>query len=116
MCLLHRIKGIGKLSDSITANPKEIFLHVLPNCSQNLIKYLKENKDCYTEVLGIWQTGWTYSEKIDKLQRQRHYLRSMQSVFSQFLRPKKIIPTVNVSNASSREKMQSFFRERLKDT
>ncbi|KAH0869717.1 hypothetical protein HID58_076739 [Brassica napus] len=33
---------------------------------------------------------------------------------TQFLRPDKIIPTVNISNAESREKMQSCFREWLR--
>ncbi|KAI4367314.1 hypothetical protein MLD38_023065 [Melastoma candidum] len=125
-----------ELSDSVTSNPKETFLHVLPISSlrlENLSKYLKENKDRYTEVLAFRPTGWTYSEKIGVhldlikpnskgnvtiygVPYSEHSSYTELREFVQFLRPKKIIPTVNVSNASGREKMQSYFREWLRDT
>ena len=33
--------------------------------------------------------------------------------YFQFLRPNKIIPTVNISNAANREKQQSYFKQWL---
>ncbi|KAK3011344.1 hypothetical protein RJ639_012795 [Escallonia herrerae] len=75
--------------------------------------------------------GWTYTEtigsRLDLIKPSSWGIVTIHGVpysehssfielreFVQFLRPEKIIPTVNVGNASNRDKMQSYFREWLK--
>lgn len=55
---------------------------------------------------------WYYLQFAQLIYIQHHFLHLF--VPSQLLRPDKIIPTVNVGNATNRDKMHSYFREWLK--
>ncbi|KAI6700907.1 hypothetical protein NL676_015231 [Syzygium grande] len=122
-----------ELSQRISSNPRDTYLHVLPISSlrfEILDSYLKSYGNQYTDVLAFRPTGWTYSERtqlslikpiskgkitIYGVPYSEHSSFTELREFVQFLRPNKIIPTVNVRNASTRDKMQSYFREWLKD-
>lgn len=121
-------------SDRLCTNGKDTLLHVLPMSSlriENLKEYLKTYKEQFTSVLAFRPTGWTFSEKIGNdlelikpvsngnittygVPYSEHSSFTELRDFVQFLRPDKIIPTVNVGNAANREKMQSYFRDWLK--
>ncbi|XVF16081.1 hypothetical protein REPUB_Repub10bG0000600 [Reevesia pubescens] len=123
-----------ELSSSLCSDGKDTLLHVLPISSlrfETLKDYLKTYREKYAAVLAFRPTGWTYSENIgNQLDSIRPISRGNVTIygvpysehssftelqeFVQFLRPDKIIPTVNVGNATNRDKMQSYFRQWLK--
>ncbi|KAJ8546479.1 hypothetical protein K7X08_019062 [Anisodus acutangulus] len=74
--------------------------HVYLAISKALGRYLTSQDGHYTSMLAFRPTGVPYSEHSSFTELQE---------FVQFLRPEKIIPTVNVGNAVNRGKMQSHF-------
>ncbi|XP_015163383.1 DNA cross-link repair protein SNM1 isoform X2 [Solanum tuberosum] len=96
-----------------------------------LQRYLASQDGQYTSMLSFRPTGWTYSETIGEnlnlikptskgnitiygVPYSEHSNFIELQEFVQFLRPEKIIPTVNVGNAVNRGKMQSYFQQWLK--
>ncbi|KAK7290587.1 hypothetical protein RIF29_05113 [Crotalaria pallida] len=126
--------GWPELSDNLCTNGNNTLLHVLPmSCLrfETLKDYLKTYKEQFTAILAFRPTGWTFNEKMRNdlelikpnskgnitiygVPYSEHSSFTELRDFVQFLRPDKIIPTVNVGSAASREKMQSYFREWLK--
>lgn len=126
--------GWPEISGSICTDGNDTPLHVLPMSSlkfEILEKYLKSYSGRYTSVLAFRPTGWTFSEttgsQLDLIKPSfkgsvtiygvpysEHSSFTELKEFVQFLGPEKIIPTVNVGNAATRDKMQSCFREWLK--
>ncbi|XP_057983358.1 DNA cross-link repair protein SNM1 [Malania oleifera] len=126
--------GWPALSESLCSDGKDSLLHVLPISFlrfEYLKQYLKTYADQYTMVLAFRPTGWTYSEAIGNqldlikpnsrgnitiygVPYSEHSSFTELREFVQFLKPDRIIPTVNVGNAVNRDKMQSYFREWLK--
>lgn len=121
-----------ELAHRLCADAGSTMLHVLPIGflrPQRLKAYLQDFPR-FNSVLAFRPTGWTYSEKIGN---QLHLLKpavagpvtiygvpySEHSSFNelrqfvQFLRPEKVIPTVNNGRPQEREKMQSHFRQWL---
>ncbi|CAJ1792731.1 unnamed protein product [Sphenostylis stenocarpa] len=123
--------GWPDLSDRLCTKGNNTLLHVLPMSSlrlETLKDYLKTYKEQFTAVLAFRPTGWTFSEKISNdlelikpvtkgsitiygVPYSEHSSFTELRDFVQFLRPDKIIPTVNVGNAANREKMQSYFQD-----
>ncbi|XP_020593099.1 DNA cross-link repair protein SNM1 [Phalaenopsis equestris] len=119
----------GKLCSCTESSP----LHVLPiSClrHENLKDYLKTCKQQFKTVLAFRPTGWTYSERtashldliipamkgdvtIYGVPYSEHSSFTELREFVKFLKPEKIIPTVNVGNYANRAKMQSYFKEWL---
>ncbi|GMP29938.1 hypothetical protein CsSME_00004837 [Camellia sinensis var. sinensis] len=126
--------GWPELSGNLCSQGNETPLHVLPMSSlrfEALEHYLKPYMNQYTAVLAFRPTGWTYSETIgnclDLIKPTSRGIVTIYGVpysehssftelqeFVQFLRPDKIIPTVNIGNAANRDKMQSYFKEWMK--
>ncbi|XP_042500697.1 DNA cross-link repair protein SNM1 isoform X1 [Macadamia integrifolia] len=126
--------GWPELSGKLCSHGEETPLHILPMSSlkpETLKQYLVTYMHQYTAVLAFRPTGWTYSEITgNQLNLIRPRLSGNVSIygvpysehssflelreFVQFLRPGKIIPTVNVGNAAHRNQMQSYFQEWLK--
>ncbi|KAK9669803.1 hypothetical protein RND81_13G155200 [Saponaria officinalis] len=121
------------LSKNLCSDGKDTPLHVLPISSlrhETLKNYLKTYQNQFTSVLAFRPTGWTFSESIGNqlglikpnskgniqvygVPYSEHSSFTELQDFVQFLKPKKIIATVNISNAASREKQQSYFRQWL---
>ncbi|KAM0838153.1 hypothetical protein ACQ4PT_061158 [Festuca glaucescens] len=109
-------------------------LHVLPLASvqhENLKKYLETHNQRFLAVLAFRPTGWTFSEAAGKeldlikpstkgsvtiygVPYSEHSSFTELGDFVKFVRPQKVIPTVNVGNVANRDKMQVYFREWLK--
>ncbi|CAK7348174.1 unnamed protein product [Dovyalis caffra] len=134
--------GWPDLSTSLCTQATDTCLHVLPISSlryETLKDYLKNYVNQYTAVLAFRPTGWTYSEGLGKdldlirpstrgnitiygvpysehssFTELREFVEPFAILIFQFLKPDKIIPTVNVWNPDNRDKMQSYFREWLK--
>ncbi|KAL5700533.1 snm1-like protein [Ranunculus cassubicifolius] len=126
--------GWPELSEKLSSDGHDTPLHVLPLSTlrhENLKKYMETYGSSYTTVLAFRPTGWTYSEtagnQLDLIRPNckgnitiygvpysEHSSFLEMREFVQFLKPDKIIPTVNVGNASNRDKMQSYFREWMK--
>ncbi|XP_078154830.1 DNA repair metallo-beta-lactamase family protein isoform X1 [Carex rostrata] len=119
----------GRFSNSRHSSP----LHVLPLSFlslENLNKYLQTLNQRFNAVLAFRPTGWTFSEATgSKLDMIKPTSRGSVTIFGvpysehssfnelrdfvKFLRPEKIIPTVNVSSSGSRDKMQALFNNWL---
>ncbi|XP_060195782.1 DNA cross-link repair protein SNM1 isoform X2 [Lycium barbarum] len=123
--------GWAGISENLSTNGKDTPLHILPISSLRFERYLASQDGQYTSMLAFRPTGWTYSETIgDNLNLikptskgnitiygvpySEHSNFTELQEFVQFLRPEKIIPTVNVGNAVNRGKMQSYFQQWLK--
>lgn len=126
--------GWPEICGNLCSNGKDTPLHVLPISSlkiEMLERYLKTYMGHYTSVLAFRATGWTYSDTVGNhldlirpnskgsvtiygVPYSEHSSFTELQEFIQFLRPERIIPTVNVGNAANRDKMQSYFREWLK--
>lgn len=119
------------LTERLCADAGSSRLHVLPISHLNATKlraYMQSLLPTYTAVLAFRPTGWTYSEKVgSKLEDLKpqcsgaitvygvpyseHSSYSELREFVQFLRPQKIIATVNIGSAAQRERMQAHFNE-----
>ncbi|KAM7277266.1 hypothetical protein ACFE04_019132 [Oxalis oulophora] len=122
------------LSGSLCLHGKDSILHILPMSSlrfETLQDYLKTYSNQFKAVLAFRPTGWTFSEAVGNdlglikpnskgnitiygVPYSEHSSFTELREFVQFLRPEKIIPTVNVGNAATRDKMQSYFQDWLK--
>ncbi|EOA25112.1 hypothetical protein CARUB_v10018420mg [Capsella rubella] len=126
--------GWDDILKNLCTDGKTTCLHVLPMSSlkvERLDEHLKIYREQYGAVLAFRPTGWTYSEKIGEhldlikptsrgkitiygVPYSEHSSFTELREFVQFLRPDKIIPTVNNADAANREKMQSCFRDWLR--
>ncbi|BBN10182.1 DNA cross-link repair 1A protein [Marchantia polymorpha subsp. ruderalis] len=123
-----------ELASKLSTQPDDTFLHVLPLSNLNppkLKAYLQTySPKKYSAVLAFRPTGWTYTEKVgDKLDMIKPHCSGPVTIygvpysehssftelreFIQFVRPGRIIPTVNVGKASERHKMQAYFDQWL---
>ncbi|ESO98324.1 hypothetical protein LOTGIDRAFT_213948 [Lottia gigantea] len=124
-----------ELNKMVTLNPAEATVHVLPMKLLNfnsLSEYLEKHPQ-FTSILVFEPTGWTHSKKTISLEHvQPKYSRNAITHygipysehssflelkrFVQFLKPTRIIPTVNNGNPASRRKMEDLFAGWLKET
>lgn len=122
------------LTERLCSDASSSRLHVLPISHLNATKlraYMQSLHPTYNAVLAFRPTGWTYSEKVgSKLEDLKpqcsgvvtvygvpyseHSSYSELQEFVQFLRPQKIIATVNIGTAAQRESMQAHFNQWLK--
>ncbi|CAF3345622.1 unnamed protein product [Rotaria sp. Silwood1] len=121
------------LSTRLTTNPDETNVHVvgMGSISQPMLQtHLDKYSLKYNKIIGIKPTGWTTPRSING---SKHYSIESKSsnitiygfpysehssfdelkYFIQYLKPKRIIPTVNVGRANVREKMNEYFQQWL---
>ncbi|KAM9324580.1 DNA cross-link repair 1A protein [Gastrophryne carolinensis] len=119
----------------VTTDWNSTALHVLPMMQVNfkgLSAHLNKFPGKYDRVLAFKPTGWTYSEGCGSVSDIRPEIRGKITIygipysehssylemkrFVQFIRPHKIIPTVNVGNWKARSAMEKYFAEWLSET
>ncbi|XP_062859114.1 DNA cross-link repair 1A protein [Trichomycterus rosablanca] len=128
MCCLES----QQICQSVTADIKEMKkaqVHVLPMMQlnfRNLRAYLNKLSGTYDQLVAFKPTGWTFtqSQAVQDIQPQVEGNISIYGIpysehssflelkrFVQWLRPLKIIPTVNVGSWSSRKAMKDYFAQ-----
>ncbi|KAI8490767.1 DNA cross-link repair 1A protein [Branchiostoma belcheri] len=114
----------------VTLNGLETRIHVLPMKDlkfNNLKSYLEGYKPRYDSVLAFEPTGWTHSSSVStvaNIRPKRHGNITVYGIpysehssytemkrFVQFLRPVKILPTVNNGSPKSRRAMERIFQQ-----
>lgn len=120
-------KSLNKRMASKAVNAR---LHVLKMNQINLndlSMYFESLKPAFDHLLAFEPTGWTHSKRTLSLDNLRpkatsknvtiyavpyseHSSYSEMKRFVQFLKPEKIIPTVNNGNPASRKKMEELFK------
>ncbi|XP_066278327.1 uncharacterized protein [Branchiostoma lanceolatum] len=114
----------------VTLNGRETRLHVLPmkDLKFNSLKsYLEGYKPQYDSVLAFEPTGWTHNNSVStvaNIRPKRHGNITVYGIpysehssftemkrFVQFLRPAKILPTVNNGSPKSRRAMEQIFQQ-----
>ncbi|XP_038070829.1 DNA cross-link repair 1A protein-like [Patiria miniata] len=124
----------NRLQSMLTLDKNASRLHVVTMATlthQKLKDYLSKFSSRYDAVVAFKPTGWTHSEKKTNLQDikparsgpvsiygvpySEHSSYSELRRFVQFIRPNRIIPTVNVGSAKSRDAMNEYFKAWLSE-
>lgn len=120
----------GTLDERLTSKASDARLHVLRMNQLGLTEldsYLDAFRPRYDHLVAFEPTGWTHNRKTLTLSNLRpkassrhvtvyavpyseHSSYSEMKRFVQFVRPGKIVPTVNNGNAAARKKMEELFR------
>lgn len=122
--------NIPEVSSLITTDMCNSLVHLLPMMQINfkgLQSHLKKCGGKYDQILAFRPTGWTHSNNITSIaditpqtkgniaiygipySEHSSYLEMKR--FVQWLKPQKIIPTVNVGTFQSRNTMEKYFKE-----
>ncbi|KAF0873997.1 DNA cross-link repair 1A protein [Crocuta crocuta] len=122
--------NIPELNSLITTDMCNSLVHLLPMMQVNfkaLQNHLKKCGGKYDQILAFRPTGWTHSNKLTSIadiipqtkgnisiygipySEHSSYLEMKR--FVQWLKPQKIIPTVNVGTLKSRSTMEKYFKE-----
>ncbi|RXM28507.1 DNA cross-link repair 1A protein [Acipenser ruthenus] len=126
MCCLES----ERIKELITMDWDATQLHVLPMMQvsyKGLQTHLNKFSGKYDQIVAFKPTGWVYSGLSESMANIRPRVRGNITVydvpysehsgylemkrFVQWLKPEKIIPTVNVGNPKERRAMESVFRE-----
>ncbi|KAJ8386566.1 hypothetical protein AAFF_G00168920 [Aldrovandia affinis] len=126
MCCLES----ERIRQLITTDWNAAQIHILPMMQvnfKNLQAHLSKFSAKYDQVLAFKPTGWTFSNQTEAVEDIQPVIRGNVSIygipysehssylemkrFVQWLRPLKIIPTVNVGSRDSRQAMDSLFGE-----
>ncbi|XP_004579866.2 DNA cross-link repair 1A protein [Ochotona princeps] len=119
-----------EINSLITTDMCSSLVHVLPMMQINfkgLQSHLKKFGEKYDEILAFRPTGWTHSNKLTRITDVIPQIKGNISIygipysehssylemkrFVQWLKPQKIIPTVNVGSWKSRRTMEQYFKE-----
>ncbi|XP_042316408.1 DNA cross-link repair 1A protein [Sceloporus undulatus] len=114
----------------ITLDWNNTLLHLLPMMQINfksLQSHLNKFSEKFDQILAFKPTGWTYSDRCCSLSDIQPQTRGKITIygipysehssflemkrFVQWLKPQKIIPTVNVGNWKARNEMEKHFRD-----
>uniref|UniRef100_A0A8C3NPP3 DNA cross-link repair 1A protein n=1 Tax=Cyanoderma ruficeps TaxID=181631 RepID=A0A8C3NPP3_9PASS len=114
----------------ISMDWKDTLLHVLPMMQINfkgLHDHLNKFSENFDQILAFKPTGWTYSDSCHSLEDIKPQTRGKITIygipysehssylemkrFVQWLKPQKIIPTVNVGDWRDRSLMEMHFRD-----
>ncbi|CAB1434499.1 unnamed protein product [Pleuronectes platessa] len=128
MCCLES----EQIRQRITTDGKAAQVHVLPMMQisfNKLQQYLARFSQQYDQLLAFKPTGWTFSQKVESVEDIRPQIDGNISIygipysehssflelkrFVQWLKPLKIIPTVNNGSWASRKAMEKCFSEWL---
>ncbi|XP_053440312.1 DNA cross-link repair 1A protein isoform X2 [Nycticebus coucang] len=125
-----RCLNIPEINSLITTDMCSSLVHLLPMMQINfkgLQSHLKKCGGKYDQILAFRPTGWTHSNKLTNIadiipktkgnisiygipySEHSSYLEMKR--FVQWLKPQKIIPTVNVGTFKSRSTMERYFKE-----
>ncbi|CAL1538841.1 unnamed protein product, partial [Lymnaea stagnalis] len=122
------------LKSRITLDWSKGQVHVLPmgKLNQEALFEHQRKHSHFKTVLAFQPTGWTHSEKMISLENLRpkwsrngvtlygvpyseHSSFLELKRFVQFIKPKRILPTVNNGNPAARQKMEEIFKHWLQD-
>ncbi|KAM5272203.1 DNA cross-link repair 1A protein [Ctenodactylus gundi] len=122
--------NIPEINSLITTDMCSSFVHLLPMTQINfksLQSHMKKYGGKYDQILAFRPTGWTHSNKLTSIADvtpqtkgsisiygipySEHSSYSEMKRFVQWLKPQKIIPTVNVGTFKSRSTMEKYFKE-----
>ncbi|KAM6898455.1 DNA cross-link repair 1A protein [Lycodopsis pacificus] len=131
MCCLES----EQVRQCITTDWKAAQVHVLPMMQlsfKKLQEYLARFSGRYDELLAFKPTGWTFSQQVESVEDIQPQISGNISIygipysehssflelkrFVQWLRPLKIIPTVNNGSWASRKALEKCFSEWLMET
>ncbi|XP_005320745.2 DNA cross-link repair 1A protein [Ictidomys tridecemlineatus] len=125
-----RCLNMPDINPLITTDMWSSLVHLLPMMQINfkgLQNHLKKYDGKYDRILAFRPTGWTHSSKFSSIaditpqtkgnisiygipySEHSSYLEMKR--FVQWLKPQKIIPTVNVGTLKSRHTMEKYFKE-----
>lgn len=122
--------NIPEVSSLITTDMCSSLVHLLPMMQINfkgLQNHLKKCGGKYDQIVAFRPTGWTHSNSITSIADITPQTKGNISIygipysehssflemkrFVQWLKPQKIIPTVNVGSFKSRNTMEKYFKE-----
>ncbi|XP_013918025.1 PREDICTED: DNA cross-link repair 1A protein [Thamnophis sirtalis] len=118
------------INSLISLNWDNTCIHLLPMMQinfKNLQNHLNKFSEKFDHILAFKPTGWTYSDRCCSLNDIKSQTRGNITIygipysehssflemkqFIQWLKPQKIIPTVNVGNWKVRHEMERYFRD-----